>query len=204
MNPDAEAYITRELSDRERLLWAGSPRQGVVLRSSDAFMIPFSILWAGFAVFWEVGAIAGGAPVFFWIFGIPFVLVGVYITFGRFLVDAYLRSNTFYGLTNDRAIIVTGTRAQKVASVPLRGLGAVALSVGRDGRGTITLGPTNAMTGTVAGMYDGTPWPGMSRYRPPAFEMIDDARAVHDMLREAQTSPGEACAQLQRQACDRR
>lgn len=82
---DAVSVISHELSSGERLLWSGQPRPGVRLRPFDAFMIPFSLLWCGFAVFWEATVITKGAPGFFMLWGIPFVLVGLYVVFGRFI-----------------------------------------------------------------------------------------------------------------------
>ena len=42
------------------------------------------------------------------LFGIPFVLIGIYITIGRFFVDAWRRKGTSYGLTTARVIIRSG------------------------------------------------------------------------------------------------
>ncbi|MGD0898102.1 MAG: hypothetical protein ABR915_09730 [Thermoguttaceae bacterium] len=105
---DADSMIRSELRPEERLLWTGRPPQGIRLRATDAFLIPFSILWGGFAFFWEAMVIASGAPLFFVAWGIPFVVVGLYLVLGRFWVDARQRAHTFYGLTDSRIIVVEG------------------------------------------------------------------------------------------------
>lgn len=103
------AVLQFPLERGERQLWAGAPRQGVVLRAADVFMIPFSLFWAGFAVFWEVMAFRTGGPFFFRLFGLPFVAVGLYITVGRFLIDARRRARTSYVVTSNRVVIIGGT-----------------------------------------------------------------------------------------------
>jgi hypothetical protein len=177
-----ESEIERELSGQERTLWAGRPRQGIVFRPSDAFMIPFSLLWGGFAIFWEATAIVSGAPFFFTLWGIPFVLVGLYFIFGRFLVDAKQRERTFYGVTNQRIVIVSGITSRKVKSLNLRTLSDVSLTEKHDRSGTITFGPANPMYA----WWGGTAWPGMPQ---PArtFEMIPEAKGVYELIRDAQS-----------------
>src|SRR5512145_2674932 len=101
-NYDIENELRPNLSSDAKLIWTGKPKTGIVFRGSDAFLIPFSLLWGGFAVFWETNVIATGAPFFFKLWGIPFVLVGLYLTVGRFFFDAKKRANTIYGLTSDR------------------------------------------------------------------------------------------------------
>jgi hypothetical protein len=83
------------LAPGEDVLWTGTPKQGFMLHPFDALLIPFSLLWAGFAIFWETMAIKTGAPMFFWLWGVPFVLVGIYMTIGRFFYDRYVRARTF-------------------------------------------------------------------------------------------------------------
>jgi hypothetical protein len=156
MVPETNMLVQAELNLNEHLLWVGQPRRGIVLRATDALMIPFSILWGGFAIFWEISAIRSGAPPFFALFGIPFVLVGVYIIFGRFFVDAWQRVNISYAVTNERIIIRSGRLLKRVKSLNLRTLSDVSMEERRDGSGTITFGPTHPMVR----WYGGTPWPG--------------------------------------------
>jgi len=184
-----ELIIKNELSENEQLIWAGQPKQGIVFRSSDIFMIPFSIMWGGFAIFWEITALlttskAKDAPFFFDIifplFGLPFVIIGLYLIFGRFIVDAKRREKTYYGLTDKRIIIISGIFSQKVKSMNLRTLTDLSLSEKTNGTGTITFGPTNPMSWWFGGLH----WPGMSQ--PLSYEMINEVKNVYEKIREAQ------------------
>jgi hypothetical protein len=161
----------------------GCPRQGLLLRASDALLIPFSLLWAGFAVFWESSVILTGAPLFFLVWGVPFVLAGAYIVIGRFIIDARRRARTAYGVTDQRALIVSGWFSREVRSLPLRTLSELSLSERRDGSGTIRFGRGDSRMGWM-----GDPsWPGAAKMSPPAFEMIPEARRVYEHIQQAQT-----------------
>ena len=74
------------LNTNEKLIWTGQPRKGIVFRTADIFLIPFSLLWCGFAIFWVV--IASQGSIYFAMFGIPFVIMGLIFVFGRFIIDA--------------------------------------------------------------------------------------------------------------------
>ncbi|HEX4574636.1 MAG TPA: PH domain-containing protein [Gemmatimonadales bacterium] len=186
-----EQTVRSQLSSNEKLLWSGQPRGGLRLRPADAFLIPFSLLWCGFAIFWELGVLQQpDAPVFFRLWGIPFVAIGLYMVIDRFFGDALSRSRTYYGLTDQRAIIVFGVLNRQTRSLPLRTMSDITVTERGDGSGTITLGPSTAMYG----WFGGSAWPRGGRYQPPAFEMIEDVRRVANLLRDAQTRPSSGGA----------
>jgi hypothetical protein len=80
-------------------------------------MIPFSMAWGGFALFWEGMVIRDGAPLPFKLWGIPFGLVGLYITIGRCFADARKRAATVYAVTDQRVLIITRFFGHKVKTV---------------------------------------------------------------------------------------
>jgi hypothetical protein len=178
MNPDARYRLSDSLEPGESLIWTGAPRQGLLLRPYDIYVIPFSLLWSGFMVY---GVLRSGGPPFFVFWSIPFLLMAFYITVGRFYIDARIRASTAYGLTDRRVIIVSGTAFRTTTSLPLGALAEITLQEGNDGTGTIYFGRPQPL-GT---WYTGQ-WPGMSRYRMASFELIPDARRVHSQLLEAQ------------------
>jgi hypothetical protein len=182
MSYESEQAIRKELSNGETLLWTGQPGSGLRLRPADALMIPFSLMWAGFAVFWEVSVFRTDAPFFFRLWGIPFVLVGLYIVVGRFVADAWQRSRTVYGLTSQRVIIVGGWGNRQTKSLPLQQLGAITLSERADRSGTITFGSAPSGYAWMAG----SGWPGLARQLPPSFDMVEHARDLYTRIREAQ------------------
>lgn len=122
MNSDtsAEQVVAPCLANGERLLWAGRPKQGLLLRPSDLFWIPFSLLWAGFAVYWEYLAVKSGQPMLWRFWGVPFILAGLYLVFGRFLVDSATRSSTYYGVSDGHGIIVTVRRKPRLTRLSVR------------------------------------------------------------------------------------
>lgn len=167
----------------EQLLWSDQPGQGVRFRAADLFMVPFSLMWGGFALFWEWTVLRTDAPWFFKLWGIPFVLVGIYLIVGRFFWDAYQRRRTYYGLSNQRVMIVTKGPGSKVKSLALSTLGDVTLSSSASGRGSIQFG--SSPWGAQA-WFAGSGWPGMQA--PPSFEMVTDAGRVYEMIRQAQNA----------------
>ena len=165
------ALLQPHLSRSETLLWVGSPRQGLALRSSDALMIPFSVMWGGFAIFWEASVWASGAPFFFRLWGVPFVCIGLYMTVGRFFYDAWKRQRTTYGLTSERVLILVSGKKTSLTSLSLRTLSEVTLEQSGNETGTIVFGPTAV---------------GRGQNTSPRFEMITNANSVYQKIRDAQ------------------
>jgi hypothetical protein len=145
-------------------------------------MIPFSLLWGGFAFFWEWSVLQSGAPVFFALWGIPFVAMGVYLILGRFYVEAWQRSRTHYAVTNERILILDGLFRTTVSSVSLRTLSDTTLSEYSNGEGSIYFGPSALPT--MVRSFSG--WPGMKGRTGPQFDRISNVRSVLDVIRGAQ------------------
>ncbi|MDT3737717.1 MAG: PH domain-containing protein [Denitratisoma sp.] len=175
--------IKTQLSTGESVLWSGQPRQGIILRGTDAFMIPFSLLWGGFAIFWELSVINSNAPAFFVLFGIPFVLIGIYLIIGRFFFEAKRRARTYYAVTNERVLIVSGLFGRKVQSLNLRTLSDLSLSETKGDEGTIAFGGGSPF-GSMFGGFSG--WPGMGAYLGPRFELVANAKTIFETIRGAQ------------------
>src|SRR4029079_14744189 len=108
----------------------------------------------------------GPVNVVFPLFGLPFVVMGLYIIFGRFFVDAWSRERTVYGITSERMIIISGLFSQQTKSLQLRTLSEISLTERSDGSGTITFGPVHFMNS----FFPAGSWPGTGRYTPPSFE----------------------------------
>ena len=177
---------TTDLSDRmltgERILWSGRPAQGLRFTGRDVFLIPFSLFWGGFAVFWEVSAVTQPkSDVFLSLWGIPFVLIGLYFIVGRFLVDAWIRAGMFYAVTNKRVLISRSWPFGKFTALSLDRLPDANLSESSGGRGTIRFGEAGPMWGGRNNMSSLTP----SLDPTPQFLAIEEARHVYDQIERA-------------------
>jgi Bacterial PH domain len=150
------------------------------------YLIPFSLMWGGFAIFWEVTAISSRAPFFFWLWGIPFVAVGLYMIFGRILVARREAARTFYAITDRRVLVQSGAFRQTFTEFDLRDLPGSQLEERSDGSGTITLGP-------VMGWRAPPGWPlGGMFGRTPALEAVQGVGRVYQTLQDAKAAAREA------------
>jgi len=185
---DPRARILPLLRQGEQLLWAGRPDPGVRFTGADAFLVPFSILWGGFAVFWELAAISQVKQPIFVLWGIPFVLVGLYFIFGRFIFKRRRKLATVYALTNRRAIVCTGDRS--VSDSPVGGL-PTKVDRSRDGRHvSVTFG--GAGLSALFGMYQNTglDFFGLGLGQTVAFYDVDDGDGLLRALDQAQAGAG--------------
>ena len=179
-NPEIENELQSILSKDEQLIWTGRPRQGVFFRGSDIFMIPFSCMWCGFAIFWESMATGHGAPFFSTLWGIPFILVGLYMTIGRFFVDAQMRQKTMYGVTHSRVIIKSGLFNSEIQSLYSKALPEIRIGQNKDGSGTISFGANDYRSVMTQGLI----WPGVKQQ--PKLDHIDNAQEVYNLIAEGQ------------------
>lgn len=178
------------LDPGERLLWSGQPKRGVRLQAGDVFLIPFSLVWGGFALFWEAGVLglvhldsrhpANHPPLFMAVFGIPFVLIGLYMIFGRFFYDAASRHRTWYGITNRRLVILKTLFGTKILSYDFATLTNLNVVERGDRSGDV-------LFGTPAFGLDFANTSFQSRRAPatPGFYLVPGVRDVYNQIRAA-------------------
>jgi hypothetical protein len=203
-NASSEATTTLqpELASGESLMWTGKPNSSVIFHKDDLFLVPFSLLWGGFAIFWEGGVsgywnhgLRNGAWVFGMIWGIPFVLIGQYLIWGRFIYDAWLKRHTYYGVTNRRVIVVQNGWSRKMVAAYLDSLPTVAKEGPDSGPGTLAFAPNSSFFSVFSGGSTSSrgrrgwgPWNAMSVGDAPIFRDVDDLDHVYRLvsdLREA-------------------
>ena len=164
----------------ERVVWSGRPARGVMFTARDIFLVPFSIVWVGFAIFWTVAVAAARAPVPMLLFGLALVAFGSTLMGGRFWLDAWLRAGTRYALTDRRVLITRPRPFGDFTAVALDRLPDARLAERRDGSGTIQFGQSASMfAGAGFGIW-------VSALDPtPRFAAIPEARRVFDLIQGA-------------------
>jgi hypothetical protein len=140
-SPEDQGILAGHLAAGEHVEWTARPRGGVRLTRADAYLVPFSLLWGGFAIFWEVSAIEGGGGPFFVLWGIPFVAMGLYMIVGRFFYAAYRNRRTVYAVTDHRVLrVASNRRGDAVDAMYLSAIPSVSTTVGPHGRGDVLFG----------------------------------------------------------------
>ncbi len=194
-NARLEQMFRPELERDEQLLWTGRPGQGIHFRMLDVLLVPFSMLWGGFAFFWEFNvaksifaaerasdSMGGLFSVLFLSVGGFFCLAGCYIIFGRFLLDWYRRRNTFYAITGERVLIASTFFQKSYKSYFFDKLDTLKLNEGKNSRGTIYL----QEEGDASLRSWNSGWYINGRHQ---LEHIENARRVYELLREHRGRP---------------
>jgi uncharacterized membrane protein len=175
--------VERHLSSGERIEWVGRPDTAKHFTRGDVFLVPFSIMWGGFSIFWEASAIAGGAGPFFALWGIPFVVIGLYFIFGRFIYKARRKRRTIYAVTNRRVMtIVRGRHDESVDATYLRSVPNISTSAVSNGRGSIEFGLSSPMTGWYGNSGMEFFARGQMASSGVSFYDIEDPRGVADLV----------------------
>lgn len=184
--PGAYEVLRPHVEPGEQLLWAGKPRQGLVLRTSDLWLIPLTFALAAIpaSVAHELFSDPGGFPAFAkLLFAVGIIATSIssaYLVVGRFIADRWYRARLSYGITNSRIIIVSelfGTRITEFSLSALRGLQP---EEKRSGRGTFNLAPVES-TLMSNGFDIWHPVLG----RPPQLFEIEEPRKVLGIIRRA-------------------
>lgn len=183
LNPSDRATVERQLSGTEHVEWIGRPDPSRHLTRGDLFLVPFSVLWTAFTIVWESTVIAEGRDAFFALWGIPFVLLGVYMVIGRFFYKAYRARRTLYAVTNRRVIVVMRrARGETVEATYLRAIPSISTRAESRGHGTVAFGTVSA----AGGWYGNTGMELLARGSAGnvgvSFYDIDDPRAVADLV----------------------
>jgi len=103
----------------EKIVWQGVPDGHVYFSARHIPMMVFGGFFAGFALFWMIGAAATGGS--FWMFGLLHFTVGILLALAPIFWGPYRRRNTWYTLTNKHAFIATDLpiRGRKLKSYPI-------------------------------------------------------------------------------------
>lgn len=138
-----ETALRKELRAGERLLWSGRMIGRVGLAQMAIWL--FAIPWTAFALFWTSMAwlMTRSIPndpmgIFFPLFGVPFILIGL-----GMMVSPFLRSLsakfTVFGVTDQRVIRLFLRKSLRTESIEADQVGATTRTERADGSGSIRI-----------------------------------------------------------------
>jgi hypothetical protein len=187
-----EEQFRDDLLRDEKILWVGQPETSLFFTGADIFLVPFSLLWGGFAIFWELSVLSeffhthegkSAMPIIFPLFGIPFVIIGFYFIFGRFIYKNWKKHKTYYAVTNKRVLVLTKLFSRSLNAVNIDTIPTINKTVRSNNIGTIKFGNVNWMIS----MYSNT---GMDFFGSfggvdsPTFYDIKDVNKVHEIVNQ--------------------
>ncbi|MBC3763278.1 hypothetical protein ACUN7V_11880 [Quadrisphaera oryzae] len=177
-----------DLRDGEVLLWTGRPDPSVLFTRADAFLVPFSVYAFVTSALFTTWATTGALqtpqapPGLVGLYAL-FTLGSAYLLVGRFVVKRRTKRRTHYAVTDQRAIIVTGTSGVSFADLTRP---SIALRFARD-RQHVTIVVGTVRSPVVASAYGNTGLELLGwRTSPPfAFYDVADVAGLTSALRTA-------------------
>jgi hypothetical protein len=125
------AEITRSLARDERLIWWDRPIPALLARREITIGILMGLFFLAFSIFWLSMAFRAPGP--FFLFGVPFVFIGLWMASAP--IRAYVRAGSMlYALTDRRAMLLTGSTTR---TFPLDQLDFVETKTFADGTGHV-------------------------------------------------------------------
>ena len=187
-NIEEQNLLQGELLPGESVTWSGKPNPHIIFHPNDWYLIPFSLLWGGFAIFWELGASGHGGfresnpSWFMMLWGVPFVLIGQYFIWGRFFYTAWKKRRLIYAITNRRVIVLVKPPQAKTISAYLEAIPSTEKTIRPNGIGTLIFGQTPPIwssgrgnkTAPIDGLYLNS--------GVPVFVDIDDAATTFSIV----------------------
>lgn len=179
------------LAKGERILWQGQPEKGVVWHDMISALSFVGVFFTGFSLFWILAAMAMTAQApfpfsLFWLFGLPFLGIGLFMLGGHAVFDAWLRAHTWYTLTDRTAFIATDVLGKKtLGTYPIAEMAFLELDDGAPGSILFAHG---TLTGSQRGRA--------GKQKKIGFRRIAEARRLFGEMRElrraARSGAGEA------------
>jgi hypothetical protein len=166
-------------------MWEGRPVRHRLFRATDALLVPFTLVWFAFAIFWESRVTARSAPPPLVVFGAVFVAIGVYLVAGRFVLRAIASRRTRYVVTNRRVASIGGVSGHRVQMAYTSALPPPVIAERADGSGSLAFGAFPGL-GEAFGTRNG--WRAWGAEPSGALVLWDipDVRHVRDLVVGAQ------------------
>lgn len=189
------------LDEGEHVLWQGRPDPGIEWRQMLSPTSLFGVVFTAFSLFWMGAAAAmiwgtGDTPgifVLFPLFGLPFLLIGLFMMGGNVVWAAYLRRSTIYSVTTRQVFIARDTGAGRtLEAIRIANITDIALEGGDPGTVRIDVArPLGFRTEKI----DGPDGMGMARSkRSFRLARLPEAARVFSLIRDQQRALAEAAA----------
>lgn len=152
------------LNANEKILWTGSPKKSTVFSLPVTF---FGLFFLGFSIFWTIMAFQ--ASFIMSMFGIPFIIVGLFLVFIKKSKLSNFIPKQYYAVTDERILIIKSGHQEVLIQVALERLTNVILTPSLSGTSSITFYTRNEY-----GFYNSRPF----------FYYIENAQQVVDLINQ--------------------